>query len=267
MKIWANCIVHNEDIFLWFAVTSIVPYVDKILVWDTGSTDKTIEVIEELQKRYPKKIELKEMGVVNQEQFTKARQEMLESSTCDWILILDGDEIWWEESIKKITDLIKERGDHLDGIVVPFIVPVGDLYHFQSEDAGQYKLLGEKGHFSLRAINLKIPGLHLNLPYGQEGYFDNRDIPVQNRERVVLLDAPYLHATHLKRSTSPRKYNKIKFELGENKEKNFKYPEVLNTPNPITQADIWGKRDLNYIIKGLISYPKQYIWRKILNLK
>lgn len=40
--IWAHTIVKNEERFIWYSVMSVINHVDKILIWDTGST-KTIE--------------------------------------------------------------------------------------------------------------------------------------------------------------------------------------------------------------------------------
>ena len=103
MKVWVNCIVYNEENFIWFAINSIIDFVDKIIVWDTGSQDLTVKIIEEIKKKYPEKIEFKEVGKVSGNSYTKIRQQMLEISKCDWVLILDGDEIWFEDSIKKVT--------------------------------------------------------------------------------------------------------------------------------------------------------------------
>ena len=52
MKIWANTVVHNEENFIWFAIMSVVDYVDKVLVYDTGSTDQTVSIIKEIKKAY-----------------------------------------------------------------------------------------------------------------------------------------------------------------------------------------------------------------------
>ena len=38
-------LVKNEERFLWYAINSILPFVDKIMIWDTGSTDKTVEIL------------------------------------------------------------------------------------------------------------------------------------------------------------------------------------------------------------------------------
>ncbi|OGE29014.1 hypothetical protein A2867_03570 [Candidatus Daviesbacteria bacterium RIFCSPHIGHO2_01_FULL_40_11] len=261
--IWANTIVHNEENFIWFAIMSVIDWVDKMLVWDTGSTDKTVEIIEEIIKIKPRKIEFKEVGPVDKFEFTKMRQAQLSKSRCDWILILDGDEIWWEDSIEKLTYEINTKSEKLDGLVVPMIVPVGDIFHIQEELAGRYKIHNKKGHINLRAINRRIPGLHVDWPYGREGYFDADNKPVQNREGMVFLDAPYLHVTHLKRSTKARNYNKFKHELGEALPKDFQYPEVLYASYPNVISNPWKKLSgIEFAVSKAIT-PFKIIKRKL----
>lgn len=238
MSIWVNTIVNNEENFIWFAIMSVVDFVDKILVYDTSSNDKTVNIIQEIKKVKGKKIEFKQVGKTDQDRFSQMRQNMLSQSKADWILILDGDEIWWEDSIKKVVSEIRHRGREIEGIVVPMIVPVGDIFHFQDQSAGEYQLLGRKGHLTLRAINTKIPGLHVDWPYGKESYLDSDNQPIQQRDGMMFLDAPYLHVTHLKRSNFKRAYDKFKFELGEGK-KDFKYPEVFYKKFPSLVSSPW----------------------------
>jgi len=254
--IWVNTIVYNEENFIWFALMSVVDYVDKILVWDSGSTDKTVAIIKKIIEEKGNKVELKEVGKVDKFEFTKMRQAMLEESLCDWILIVDGDEIWWKESIKKIIDLINKKGDRLDAIVSPFYNLVGDVYHYQSEEAGEYQLLGRKGHITIRAINRKIPGLHLEGPYGREGFFDKENKPIQERnpKRIAFLEAPFMHATHLKRSTKNRQ-NKFKYELGIPFAKNFHFPEIFSNPRPNMVSDPWVKRSHSYKLISTLMAP------------
>lgn len=260
--IWVNTIVHNEENFIWFALMSVIDYVDKILVWDTGSTDKTVEIIREVKKNWGERIEFKEVGVVDKYEITKTRQAMLEQSDCDWILILDGDEIWWENSIKRLVQAINSRGRKIEGIVVPMIVPVGDMYHFQESSAGRYELLGKKGHLNLRAINKGIPGLHVDKPYPLEGYFDNDNKLIQARKRIIFLDAPYLHATHLKRSSKVRPYNKFKYEIGKRFPSNFKYPEVFLIPKPaIVPSPFQKLSSKNHFLANIIT-PIRRVKRK-----
>lgn len=263
MTIWANTIVNNEENFLWFSVMSVVDFVDKILIWDTGSTDKTLKVIKELKKIKGDKIEFKEVGKVDPLEFTKKRQEMLEQSKADWILILDGDETWWKDSIKKlISEINKDQG--IEGIVVPMFVPVGDIYHMQDESAGRYKILGRTGHLSLKAFSRKIPGLHADWPYGKEGFFDDKKKLIQEREKIIFIDAPFLHTTHLKRSSKKRAYGKFKYELGDKVKDGFKFPEVFYQKHPEFVSSPWVKISGTEYLKAKILTPIRKIKRVIL---
>ena len=263
MKIWVNTIVHNEENFIWFTLMSVVDYVDKMLIWDTGSTDKTVDIIKEIKKIKGKKIEFREIGPVDKEQFTKSRQEMLDQSNSDWILILDGDEVWWNNSIKKLKNTIEKKGQDIEGIVVPMKVAVGDIYHTQEEIAGDYQLLGKKGHLSLKAFSKKIPGLHVKFPYGQEGFFDNENIPIQEGEDIFFLNAPFLHLTHLKRSSQKRRFNKFKYEIGDNVSENFKFPEVFYKKFPSIVSSPWVRISGMDLTAAKFLTPLRKIKRRI----
>lgn len=261
MTIWANCIVHNEENFIWFSIMSVLDFVDKILVWDTGSTDKTVEIVKTINS---KKIEFKEVGKVDKYQFSKMRQQMLEQSDCDWILVLDGDEIWWEGSIKKVIDKIEKDGEKLEAIVVPFYNAVGDIYHHQPQEAGKYQLLGKRGHLTIKAISKSIPGLHVGGEYGVEGYRDNKNNPIQERnaEKIVFIDAPFLHCTHLKRS-SQDDHDKFKYELGQTISDNFKFPEVFYKKYPAIIASPWERLRGPGLIKAKLLTPLRRIKRSL----
>lgn len=257
MTIWANCIVNNEENFVWFAIMSVVDFVDKVLVYDTGSTDKTVEVIRKIREIKGGKVELRQVGEVNGLEFTKMRQKMLEQSRCDWILVLDGDEIWWENSIKMIKDEIEKYGDKLDAIIVPFYNLVGDIYHCQSQDAGKYEIAGRKGHLTIRALNRNIPGLHLAGPYGEEAFVDGQDRPIQQRDlkKLRFIDAPFMHFTHLKRS-SKNGHGKFKYDLGLKANRDFQFPEVFYLKKPAIVPSPWQARSRLY---ELVSLSKRIL--------
>lgn len=270
--IWGNCLVKNEDCYLFFALMSAINYLDKILVWDTGSSDSTVEIIKYLQKKFPKKITFKEYGEVDENQFTKVRQKMLDQTQSDWLFLLDGDEVWWRRSINKIVETIHKVGEELDLIVNPTINLVGDIYHFQEEEAGNYEILGKRGHFNIRAINRKIPGLHVKRPYGQEGYFDGEGKHIQKRDskRIIFLDTPYLHFTHLRRSSVAngdqqvmQRSKKNIFELGESFPEDFKYPEVLHLKRPNIVPNPWSRRSKYFLLRSLINTPLRKLKRRL----
>lgn len=263
-KIWANTIVHNEENFVWFAIMSVVDFVDKILVWDTGSTDKTVEIIREIRKIKGDKVEFKEVGLVDKDEFTKMRQKMLDESKCDWILILDGDEIWWKDSIIKVTNKVQKDDKRIEAIVVPMIVSVGDIYHKQEEKAGRYEILGRKGHLSLKVFSKKIPGLHVDWPYGKESFLDETKKSIQQREGVIFLDTPYLHVTHLRRSRLKRRSDKFKYELGSPFHNDFKLPEVLYKDYPKIIPSPWSRLSgIEFVLAGLLT-PLRKIKRRLL---
>lgn len=262
--IWVNTIVNNEENFIYFAIMSVVDFVDKVLVWDSGSTDNTVEIIKEVKKIKGDKIDFREVGRVDREGFTKMRQAQLHQSKSDWILVLDGDEIWWEKSVKKLINKINQEGKNLDGIVVPMIVPVGDIYHIQDNEAGRYKLLNRQGHYNLRAINKSISGLHVDWPYGKESYFDGNGNLIQERKAIIFLDSPYLHVTHLKRSNSKRRFDKFKYELGKFFPKDFKYPEVFYKSYPKIISSPWVNISGMDLFKAKLLTPLRKVKRKFI---
>lgn len=263
MTIWANTIVNNEENFIWFTVMSVIDYVDKILVWDTGSTDKTEEIIKKIKHLKKDKIEFREVGPVSDEKFPKIRQKMLDESKCDWILVLDGDEIWWDDSIKKLISEINKKGSKIEGIVVPMVVPVGDIYHLQEERAGKYHILGRTGQMSLKAFSKNIPGLHVDLPYGKEGFFDKYGKLIQEREKIIFINAPLFHVTHLKRSSKKRRIEKFKYELGTKVNEGFKLPEVFYGNFPIIVPSPWKRIKGKDLLFSKLLSPLRSIKRKL----
>ncbi len=278
MTITAHCLVKNEARFVWFAVMSVIDYVDKILLWDTGSTDTTVDIIKEILKTKvgEKKVTFKEVGEVDPVQFTTMRQEMLDQTKTDWFMILDGDEVWWEQSIKKVTNVIKEKGNDLESVVSPFYNIVGDIYHYQEEQAGMYKIDDHNGHINIRAINRQIPGLHFDKPHGMQGIYDNEGRLIQQRSKNkrLFVSAPYMHFTNVIRSTSlqidlkvPKRSVKLKYDLGIPFSKDFKYPEVFSRPKPDIVPSPWQKRSSIFTARAFIETPFRKIKRRLIKGK
>lgn len=274
-SITAHCLVKNEGRLVWFSVMSVINHVDKVLLWDTGSTDGTLEIIEKIRKTQnaKRKIEFRKVGEVTPVSFTKVRQEMLDATDTDWFIVVDGDEIWWEDSIKQVVDAINKKGEEKESIVVPTYNLVGDIFHYQEEAGGQYRLAGRKGHFNLRAVNRRIPGLRSSGPHGTWGWIDGTGKMIQDGDprKIVFVDAPYLHATHLPRAKTgveefdvPKRAKKLKYEMGVEFPKDFYYPEVFFRPRPEIVPSPWIKRSLGYTIRAAFETPLKKIKRRII---
>lgn len=272
MKIWAHTLVQNEERYIWYAVMSVIEYVDKILIWDTGSEDGTRKIIKEIKRLRKDKVEVNLLGRVNPDKFTEVRQEMLNETKSDWFILVDGDEVWWDSAIKEIVNTVYKEGKTLETIVTRSYLPVGDIFHYQEEAAGMYEIDGVRGHLTIRAMSRKIPGLRLKRPHGTQGFYDENDILIQERPKKYrkFLDVYNMHFTHLPRSSSkefdrkvPKRSFKLKYELGIPFPSDFYYPEVFFNPRPKIVPSLWRKMEMPFFLKASVFTPLRKIKRRI----
>lgn len=274
--ITAHVLVKNESRFVWYAVMSVIDHVDKVLLWDTGSSDGTVQILKEIKKQRNKKVDLRLLGEVTPDEFTKVRSDMLQATDTDWFLVVDADEIWWEDSISEVTDFIRRYGSKYESVVVPTINPVGDIYHFQEEAAGRYRLAGRVGHLGIRGVSTKIPGLSSDKPHGTWGWTDGRSRMIQDRNpaKIKFIDSPYIHTTFLRRSESreedlkvPKRARKLKHEIGISFPNNYFYPEVFFRPRPSIVQSPWEVMSLPFRLRSYLETPLRKIKRRALPKK
>lgn len=270
-KIIAHCLVKNEERFIWYAINSVLPYVDKIMVWDTGSTDKTVKIIKSIKS---KKVHFKQLKSITSAQFPHIRQQMLDQTPKNytWIMVLDGDEIWPEISIKKATDFCRTHPQY-ESVVVRTNNLVGDIYHRLPQSAGHYHIAGHKGHLNLRFMNTKvIPGLNVQKPHGQQGYYDNSNALIQNRDpkKIKFLDVYYHHATHLIRSHSRhqdkqviKRAFKFKYELGQAIPKT-QMPKIFFSKHPSIVPKVTAQASLKFWLLASIFTPIKRLKRVLI---
>ncbi len=262
-KIIVHCLVRNEDRFVWYAINSVLPFVDHIMVWDTGSADKTVSIVKQINSS---KINFKEVGIVDAQTFTDVRNQMLKETSpgYDWLMILDGDEVWGEDAIKTATDYARNNSQ-TESLVVRTRNLVGDIYHQLPESSGRYHLAGQVGHLNLRFINLKkIKGLHVEKPHGQQGYYDGDGNLIQNRHqsKIHFIDVAYHHATHLQRSTQGdsdviKRPQKFKLELGK-KIGSSDIPEIFFAPRPKIVPDVTRSASVFFwILSAMYTLPRR----------
>jgi len=96
-----SMIVKNEEKHLAKCLESVKNVVDEIVLVDTGSTDKTLEIAE----RYSAKI----FHFKWIDDFAAARNFALSHASGDWILYLDADECITEKSAPEIKRLTKQK--------------------------------------------------------------------------------------------------------------------------------------------------------------
>lgn len=268
--ITAHMVVKNEDIFIWYAISSIIDFASQIIIYDTGSKDHTVDIIKSFKS---KKISFEEKGPVNSRELTTLRQEQIDKTKTDWIWVVDGDEIYPEITIKEIMHYLKEN--KFEGGVVRRFDLLGDIYHYQSEDVGEYNLFGQKGHLVLRLINKKkIPSLQMKGSYPYEGYYDKEGTPLINhpKENFFITQNRLFHAMYLKRSTlgssleNTLHRNKYKIEKGYPFSATEQFPDVFFRPKPNLVTDVILPRNNQYELIASFLTPIKKAKRKLWKL-
>ena len=273
-NVTVHMIVKNEDRFVWYAISSVLPYVEKLLIFDTGSKDQTVKIIRSFTDN---KIEFYEKQVKYSRDITTLRQEQVNMTDRDWFWIVDGDEIYSRLLCKEILQIISNQGNNLEGIVVRRLDLLGDIYHYQDESVGTYDLFGRRGHYVLRLINKKnIPGLHVKGDYPNEGYYDitGNELINNSPAKYLFTKGRIFHAMYLKRSTLGANLvntfhrKKRKIELGKRINNDISVPEIFNSPHPEFVENSYDNRSIIYEFMAYLITPlkiiKRKLWRKLM---
>ena len=256
MKITVHTLVRDEDIWIWYALKSVLPYVDKILVCVNGSKDKTLEVIKSINS---KKIELDERGPVDRKTLVKIRQEMIDKTKTEWFLILDGDEIWPKKEIESLIKQAEKAPRTIVGLITNTRNCVGDVFHYMPESAGHYNIGGYQGNLTIRLIR-KTKDMHMGGVYPWETWSTNKG-PIQKLDnQLIFSDTWYLHTSYLQRSSVTDE--KTSGSLGKRKfwEKGIvmnkdELPNVLYENVPFELHDPLKNRGVAYEIMANLAAP------------
>ncbi len=195
--ITTHTIIKNEQNWIKPALLSVIDQVDQMLVWDTGSTDKTANIIRLI---HSPKIEFKECGSVDRQQLVDLRNLQLKATHTSWFIILDGDEIWPKTNLIQLIKAIEKAQSNTIALVNRTKNCIGDLHHFAPEAKGQYQIGPWQGHLNIRAIR-NLPGLKVVGEYPDEAYIYQGKKLQDQPERLEFVETWYLHTTHLKRSS------------------------------------------------------------------
>lgn len=266
-NITVHMIVKNEDQWVWFALQSVLPFADQILLSDTGSTDKTLDIIKSISSP---KIHFSQVIANTAQDITAARTAQLKQTKTPWIWVVDGDEIYPETTAKECISAI-ESGKY-EGILVRRYDLLGDIYHRQLESVGSYQLFGQTGHLLVRLINKdKIPGLAYQGDYPNEGFVDGHgDSILTHNPRTWYTTTDYLyHAMYLKRSSLGSNLpmfnrGKYKIETGMEIGRGGVLPSAFYMPRPSVIPDPLAHRGTMYEVAAKIITPIKNLKRKII---
>lgn len=134
MKIYAICLVKNEDDVIEQTLRHAARFCDRIFVIDNGSTDQTWDIVQSLQKQHEQIVPF--MQTVDRYDegmrwFAYDAQHR-ELSDNDWWLVLDADELLAEDPRPVIASAIRQEADVINAWQIQFYFTEKDYAEWEA---------------------------------------------------------------------------------------------------------------------------------------
>lgn len=205
--ICAHIVVKNEGNWIDYCLNSVVDHVNEMIIVDTGSIDgtryKINKFIQERNSQIP--ILYIKMRTFDPANMWSIRNEMLGMTTADWILVVDGDEVWFSEPLLKLKMAIK-KCSQLKYVGFTFMNAVGDLSHWQDFSREKYSVLDQLGSITIKAFKLRGMSLGVsgNYQVEGEGYVDGNGAPIKPTIcDTKIFNNGFIHLSNTTRSNFP----------------------------------------------------------------
>lgn len=173
-------IARDEAAHIERLLRSVAPFVDRMLVLDTGSTDATPALAEACGAR------IEHFAWVDD--FSAARNRALELANADWHLVLDADE-WLIEGGEVLQALRGLRPDFVGSIALQDQFFDGELRHSQGRLSrvlpGSVRYAGSIHEQPQHALPVRA----LAIKVGHDGYLPERLVAKRGRNRHLLEQA------------------------------------------------------------------------------
>lgn len=237
MNLTAHMIVLNEENWVKYGIQSVLPYVDKFIIFDTGSIDNTVEIIKNIKSS---KIIFEEKGKADAGQMVALRNEQIKKTKTKWFMLVDGDEIYPSRIFGEIN-----LSDNYTGIYLKNHICVGDIYHQMSARYGRYALCGHSGHLNMRFYRI-INGWQWWGEYPLEHYGPNPNVSINTMcDKLQFINDYYWHMSFMKRSSMTSR-NHIKYDFGE---------KIKDQIPKIFDGKALRKRSTKYLFRSLLETP------------
>jgi glycosyltransferase involved in cell wall biosynthesis len=160
-------IVRNEDRFIERVLACAKPLCDEMIVVDTGSTDRTVELAE---KMGAKVFHFKWI-----DDFAAARNFSFDQCTCDWMMWLDADDVITEENQKRILEVKRSAlSDQIDIVVTSY-----DCWYDKN---GRCTLTSQRERLTRRVAGLRFKrAVHEGIDFPSARALHRHDIRIEHR--------------------------------------------------------------------------------------
>ncbi len=112
MKLVSVSLVKNEEYWIWYALTSVAPHVDEVLVFDNGSTDRTVEIVRNMPHLGEKLSLFENFGGDDENAVREATLAEARRRGATHVLTLDGDEVYSDEVLGFCRKLLEVHEHH-----------------------------------------------------------------------------------------------------------------------------------------------------------
>lgn len=179
-------IVKNEEASIERCLESVHDMVDEIIIVDTGSTDRTVEIC----KTYTNNIHSFQWN----DDFSKARNSSIERAKSQWVLWLDADEELDRENIKDLKAVLTDKKEMV--LYVPIINYIGEsiqeeevykIYQPRLFRNGQGILFHNRIHETLVFPDADLADDTLDLVIKHYGYLDSITTSKKKHDRNLSL--------------------------------------------------------------------------------
>jgi glycosyltransferase involved in cell wall biosynthesis len=149
-RLYAICVVKDEDDIIAQTLTHAVRYCDKVYVLDNGSSDQTWQIVQSLQKRYNSIIPFGQTSepwrdglrslVYNELHYSLSKE--------DWWLILDSDEFLAEDPRPLIERAMHQNADVIVAWQIQFYYTEIDYQaHLEGKDSRSLPIFDRRRHY------------------------------------------------------------------------------------------------------------------------
>lgn len=195
MQISLAMIVRDEEKHIAECLDSAIPFVDAVVVVDTGSTDRTIEILTQYKRKHLDST-LSAFTIAQREwtdDFAKARNQSFELCVGDFILWLDAD-----DRLRGDPEQLRKELEHLDKDDMGFLA----LYHYaiNAHGGSELDVLRQSVVRNVPEMKWQYP-IHEVLPFSErckltesmtiDHVRDLDDVTKDNRRNIEILAKKY----------------------------------------------------------------------------
>lgn len=169
-----SCIVmvKDEEEYVGYAVMSVLAWVDEIIVVDGGSSDGTLDILRAIKADYDPEDKIQiEVDTRPKDRLVEVRTDMVKKCSGDWILRLEGDEVYDDRTIREVSCMLRQ--EHEDDCL-----SAGWPYWFFVDNFETIVEIGQPHTFATIAVR-NFEGLHAahhdkggGETFWDEGWFD-----------------------------------------------------------------------------------------------